>query len=63
MKELYVNQLQHLATQTSLHLAAGWFLTYPLMGPVLRAQAQNFILRLPAALTFAMFLNIQGANW
>ncbi len=63
MKELYVNQLQHLATQTGVHFVAGWFLTYPLMGPILRAQAQNFILRLPAALSFAMFLNVQGANW
>jgi len=41
----------------------GWALTYPLMGPILRAQAQNFILRLPAALTFATFLAVQGANW
>ena len=33
------------------------------MGPILRAQAQNFILRLPAALSFATFLSVQGANW
>ena len=33
------------------------------MGPILRAQAQNMILRLPAALTFAMFIQVQGANW
>ena len=63
MKELYSNQLQEMACQCGLHFAAGWLLTYPLMGPILRAQAQNFILRLPAALSFAMFLNVQGANW
>ena len=33
------------------------------MGPILRAQAQNFILRLPATLTFATFISVQGANW
>ena len=63
MKELYVSQLQELACQTALNFGAGWLLTYPLMGPILRAQAQNFILRLPATLTFAMFLSVQSANW
>ena len=33
------------------------------MGPILRAQAQNWILRLPAALSFATFLGVQSANW
>ena len=63
MKELYCSQLQELATQSTLNTAAGWLLTYPLMGPILRAQAQNFILRTPAALTFACFLSVQTANW
>ena len=58
MKELYCHQLQELATQSIIQMSAGWALTYPLMGPILRAQAQNFILRLPAALTFATFLAV-----
>ena len=63
MKELYCTQLQQLCTQMLIHTCAGWALTYPLMGPILRAQAQNFILRTPAALTFATFLGVQSANW
>ena len=63
MKQLYASQLQELACQSAVNMAAGWFLTYPLMGPILRAQAQNQILRLPAALSFATFLSVQGANW
>ena len=63
MKQLYATQLQELACQFVCHTTVGWFLTYPLMGPILRAQAQNFILRLPAALTFATFLGVQSANW
>ena len=58
-----MSQLQALVTQFFLHTTAGWMLTYPLMGPILRAQAQNFILRLPAALSFATFLGVQSANW
>ena len=58
MKELYTYQLQELACQSAIQFGAGWALTYPLMGPILRAQSQNFILRLPAALTFATFLSI-----
>lgn len=63
MKELYTYQLQELACQSAVQMLAGWALTYPLMGPILRAQSQNFILRLPAALSFATFLSVQGANW
>ena len=63
MKELYCHQLQELATQSIIHMGVGWGLTYPLMGPILRAQVQNWILRLPAALTFATFLAVQGQNW
>ena len=63
MKELYCSQLQALLSQGLIATAFGWGLTYPLMGPILRAQAQNFILRLPAALSFALFLSVQGANW
>ena len=63
MKELYQSQLQELITSGMLHLAAGWMLTYPLMGPVLRAQPQNFTLRYPAAMTFTFFIAVQGANW
>ena len=63
MKQLYATQLQELACQSGVNFAAGWLLTYPLMGPILRAQAQNFILRLPAALTFATFMSVQGSNW
>ena len=63
MKELYSSQLQELMCQSIAHTLVGWGLTYPLMGPILRAQAQNFILRMPAALTIALFLSVQGANW
>ena len=52
-----------MSTQAIIHLAVGWGLTYPLMGPILRAQAQNWILRLPAAMTFFTFLAVQGQNW
>ena len=63
MKELYCSQLQALLSQSIISLGVGWGLTYPLMGPILRAQAQNFVLRLPAALSFSFFLAVQGANW
>ena len=63
MKELYHTQLQELAAQTVCHMFISWGLTYPLMGPILRAQAQNWVLRLPAGLTFFSFLCVQGANW
>ena len=63
MKELYCSQLQALISQTTISFAMGWALTYPLMGPILRAQAQNQILRLPAALSFGLFLQVQTANW
>ena len=63
MKQLYAHQLQELACQGMVGMAAGWMLTYPLMGPILRAQSQNQILRLPAALSFATFLGVQSANW
>ena len=63
MKELYTDQLQVLAAEATCNMVAGWALTYPLLGPILRAQAQNFILRTPAAVTFACFLSVQMANW
>mmetsp|Transcript_7139 Transcript_7139/g.9954 ORF Transcript_7139/g.9954 Transcript_7139/m.9954 type:complete len:197 (-) Transcript_7139:94-684(-) len=63
MKELYQYQLQELACQSIASITIGWGLTYPLMGPILRAQAQNFVLRLPATLSFATFIAVQGANW
>ena len=63
MKELYCSQLQVLIAHTMISMTVGWGLTYPLMGPILRAQAQNQILRLPAALSFGLFLQVQTANW
>ena len=37
MKQLYTLQLQELACQSFLNFSAGWLITYPLMGPILRA--------------------------
>ena len=63
MKELYCSQLQGIISHTTLCMSFGWLLTYPLMGPVLRSQAHNQILRLPAALSFGLFLQVQASNW
>lgn len=38
MKELYCHQLQEMSTQSMIHMTVGWGLTYPLLGPILRAQ-------------------------
>ena len=63
MKELYRCQAQELSGQFVVHTAAGWFASFFLMGPVFKGWAQNFTMRLPAALTFATFLGVQASNW
>ena len=56
-------QLQELACQSFMHSVMGWALTYPLMGPIIRSQAVNWIFRLPCAMSIALFLHVQAANW
>ena len=42
---------------------AGWGLTFPLMGPVVRSAHHGFMLRFPIAMTIATFLAVQASNW
>ena len=42
---------------------AGWALTIPLMGPVVRGTAHGWMLRFPPALCFATFLGVQASSW
>ena len=60
MKTLYKNQVGRLAVQWTVNYALGWALTYPLMGPIIRAQTHTFVFRFPVALTFALFLHQQA---
>ena len=45
------------------YFLAGWGLTFPLMGPVVRSAHHGWLLRMPIALSFASFLGVQGSNW
>ena len=58
MKELYVQQLQELSTQTVAHFGFGYALTFPLMGPIVRSATHGWMLRFPVALSFATTLAV-----
>ena len=62
MKELYHAQLQCLTTQFCMYTAAGWGLAVLLMGPIVKCATHGWMLRLPATLTFATFLGVQGQS-
>ena len=42
---------------------AGWFLCFPLMGPLVKSAAHSWMLKLPATVTFATFLGVQASAW
>lgn len=63
MKKLYHQQLQELSGQFVAHLGIGWLLSYPLMGPIVKASSHQFFIRLPFTLTIAMFLGVQAQYW
>ena len=63
MKELYFWQLQELSGQGVAHLLFGWLITYPLMGPMFKSHAYNYLYRFPVAASIAFFLSVQASNW
>ena len=63
MKELYHWQLQELSGQFVVHTGVGWGLSMLLMGPIVRSATHGWMLRLPAALSFATFLGVQASAW
>ena len=63
MKELYHRQLQELSGQFVAHSLVGWFMCYPLCGPIVKGPHVGWMLRLPFALTFATFLGVQASAW
>ena len=63
MKELYLTQLQELSGQFIAHLAFGWLMTFPLMGPIVRSSTHGWMLRFPPTLCIASFMGVQASNW
>ncbi len=62
-KELYRSQLQELSGQFIAHLSFGWFLTLPLMGPIVKGSVHGWFLRMPPAMVFSAFIGVQAQTW
>ena len=55
--------LQEASGQCVLHFVAGYWLSYPLCGPIVKGVKTAWIIRLPISMSAAMFINVQAAQW